>query len=119
MQIAPADLAFVVSMLDRARYYNDRPNAHGTRRLIIDVRSGVRNAHRLGVICGDLVPHPSGGRLRIRIRGTAAEALLAEALPHMSTRERARAVAALARVARTPICPSVAKGPSPSPGTAS
>lgn len=98
LQISLADLSFVVSMLDKARYYNDRPNHYGTRRLIIDSRSGVRDAHRLGAICGGIIPHPSDRRWRIRIRGTVAEAVLAEALPHISTRTRARADAALARV---------------------
>lgn len=99
MQIDPADLAFVASMLDKARYYNDKPTASGTSRLIIDSRSGVRDAHRLGAICGGIVPHPSKRRWRIRIRGAVAEAILTEALPHLSTRKAARAASALARIA--------------------
>lgn len=39
------------------------------------------------------------GRWRRRIRGAAAEEILAEALPYMSSRTRARAEAALARIA--------------------
>ena len=98
MHIAPADLAFVVDMLDKARYYNDKPNAYGSRRLIIDSRSGVRTAHRLGAIAGGIIPRPSGGRWRIRIRGSVAEAILTEALPHMSTAKANRAADALALV---------------------
>lgn len=99
MNLNETDLTFVVSMLDKARFYNNKLNAYGTRSLIIDSRSGVRTAHRLGALCGDVVPRPSNRRWRIRIRGAVAEALLTEALPHMSTPKRERAEAALARVA--------------------
>ena len=58
-------------------------------------------SHRLGSISGGIIPHPSDRRWRIRIRGPLAEAILAEAIPSMSTRTRARAESA-----RAPITPS-------------
>jgi hypothetical protein len=43
-------------------------------------------------------PAPSGGRWLVRLRGTRAEELLAEALPYLGDRARERAEAALARI---------------------
>lgn len=98
MKIDPTDLPFLVEMMNKARFYNDKENAYGSRRLIIDSRSGVRPAHRLGTLAGGLVPHPSAGRWRLRIRGYAAESLLTQALPHMSSPKRERAAEALALI---------------------
>lgn len=90
------DRAFVVEQLSRARYYNARPSASGSRRLIIDVRLGVRNANRLYSLIGGTVPRPSGGRWLVRLRGITAVALLDELLPNLTPRSRRRAEAALA-----------------------
>lgn len=98
MHIDPADLPFTVSQIDRARFYNSKPNAYGTRRLYVDVRLGVRNANRLGTIFGGVIPRPCGGRWRVRIGGTRAEAILAEVMPHLSLATRERAEAALSLV---------------------
>lgn len=94
-----SERAFVVSQIDRARFANDKPNAFGTRRLIIDVRLGVRNANRLYTLINGTTPRPSGGRWLVRLRGTSAEELLCELLPDLSPATRERAAAALARVA--------------------
>lgn len=96
MNLDASDRPFVILMLDKVRYYNDKPNAVGTRRPIMNSRSGVRDATRS--LCGCAVPHPLQRRWRLRIRSNAAEEILREVLPDLNPRRRARAKAAISRV---------------------
>jgi hypothetical protein len=93
------DRAFLTAKLNNnLRVYNDRPHPRfGTRRLILDFRTGQADAERLAALLG-VNYRRSGNRFRVVLRGTAAEALLGSYLGELTEPRRERAAWALARV---------------------
>lgn len=89
---------FVVSVLNRSRYFNAKPNFFGTRRLIIETRLGFHETTRYAELLNLGEPRKSGTRWRVRMRGTKAEALLRELLPELTGKHREMAEFALSRV---------------------
>lgn len=89
---------FVVSVLNRSRYFNARPTFFGTRHVVIETRIGYHDATRYAELLNLNEPRKNGTRWRVRLKGTKAEALLGGLMPELTGRAREMAEFALARV---------------------
>lgn len=90
--------AFVISILNRSRYFNAQPTFLGTRSPIVETRLGYHDTTRYAALLDLREPRKSGTRWRTRLKGPKAEALIRECLPELTGRAREHAEATLARI---------------------
>lgn len=96
--LTATERAFVISILDRSRYFNARPTCFNTRHVVIETRLGYHDVKRYNDLFNLGEPKKSGSRWRTRLKGTRAELLLGELLPELTGRAREHAEFALSRV---------------------
>ncbi|WP_164198899.1 hypothetical protein [[Micrococcus luteus] ATCC 49442] len=101
MNLSPADLAFVLDVLERRGLFSAAKTApDGRRRVVVEASLGHHNANRLAALLGATEPRKHGTRWRVRLKGENAEAVLRNLMPHFSEKSRGYAVAALDRTAK-------------------
>lgn len=96
--LTPTECTFVVSILDRSRYFNASPSGFGTRSPIIETRLGYHDVARYAAIMELGEPKKSGTRWRVRTKGPKAEALNRELLPELNDRAEEHAEYALSQI---------------------